>query len=385
MRSKSDFDFYSELPMISSLLELLDPATFYSVPDDWSVFITDIENSTQAVEKGRYKEINALGAASIIAMSNACDGASFPFVFGGDGASCLVPNSYVQHIGSVLGALRNHAFVHMGLTLRIGCVPIFTLREKGVDIKVAKQSLPAGFKLAHFTGGGVVLADQLVKEHIQTYGITTQDSHQKINLMGLECRWNDVPSVNGQMVTLLVQPQKADLQELKPLLDLLSRLMPLSNPVRTDNLPITWPPQHLRTELTLKVGSAWRRWWAQKSLLCWTYILSKIIARTVRNPDTPAGKYFQEVGVNTDHFKIDDCLRTVLDISKDQSKELEALLVQLQSEGKLNFGIHYSNRALMTCFVNSLEKHIHFIDGADGGYTYAASSLKAHLLGLISK
>lgn len=376
MRSESNFNFYSDLPTISNLLELLDSASFHSVPDDWSVFITDIENSTQAVEKGLYKEINALGASTIIAISNACDGASFPFVFGGDGSACLIPNSFVQDIGSMLAALRNHALLHMGLKLRIGCVQVSTLREKGADIKVAKQSLPAGFKLAHFTGGGIALADRLVKEHIQTYGIPAQEIHQKIDLTGLECRWNDVPSINGRVMTLIVMPKKTDLKELKPLFDLLNRLMPLSNPVRTDNLPITWPPQHLKTELTLKIGNVWRRWWPQKLLLWLTWIFSKIIASTVSNPNSPAGKYFQEVGMNTDHLKVDDYLRTVLDVGEVQSKELERLLLQLHAEGKLNYGIHYSNRALMTCFVNSLEKHIHFVDGADGGYTLASRTLK---------
>jgi hypothetical protein len=376
VRSESDFNFYSELPELPHLLSLLDPVSFQSAPNDWSVFITDIENSTQAIERGLYKQVNALGASTIVSVSNACNGASFPFTFGGDGATCLIPNSHVQHVGLILSALREHALLHMGLKLRIGCVPISTLREKGADVRVAKQCLPAGFKLAHFTGGGVALADQLVKEQMNTYGIPTPKNHQKIDLAGLECRWNDVPSVNGQVVTLIVQPKITDLDELRPLLHLLNRFMPMSNPVRTDNLPITWPPQHLGTELVLKIGNSWYRWWRKKCLLCWTWFLSKIIAKTVSNPSSPAGKYFREVGINTDHFKVDDYLRTVLDLNEGDSRELETLLIQLHAEGKLNYGIHYSNRTLMTCFVSSITKHIHLIDGADGGYAYAAKSLK---------
>lgn len=376
VRSESDFNFYSELPELPHFLSLLDPSSFHLAPNDWSVLIADVENSTQAIEKGMYKEVNVLGASTIVTVSNACNGASFPFVFGGDGATCLIPNSHVQHVGAILATLRNHALLHMGLKLRIGFVPISTLREKGADIKVAKQCLPAGFKLAHFTGGGVALADQLVKEQIDTYGIPAQESSQKVDVAGLECRWNDVPSVNGQVMTLIVQPKQSDLNELKPLLDLLNRFMPLANPVRTDNLPITWPPQHLGAELAIKIGNTWRCWWTKKYLLCWTWLLSKIMARTVSDAKSPAGKYFQEVGVNTDHLKVDDYLRTVLDLSEENSKEMEALLIQLQAEGKLNYGIHYSDRALMTCFVSSLEKHIHLIDGADGGYAHAATRLK---------
>lgn len=376
MHSEADFNFYTELPELPNLLELLDQDSFHSAPNDWLVFISDIENSTQAIEKGFYKEVNALGAATIIAISNACNGISFPFVFGGDGACCLIPKSHAQDVRSTLAALRQHALTHMGLKLRIGCVPISLLREKGADIRLAKQSLPAGFQLAHFTGGGLVLADQLIKEDIDIYGISSQESRVKSNLTGLECRWNDVPSVNGRIVTLIVQPKKPDLSDLKLLLDLINRLMPPSNPVRTDNLPISWPPQHLGTELALKIENMWLRSIIKISLLGWTWLVSKLMVSDVKNPNTHAGKYFKEIGENTDHFKIDDYLRTVLDVNEEQSKELEALLAQLHAEGKLNYGTHYSNRCLMTCFVNSLEKHMHLIDGADGGYTYAASRLK---------
>ncbi|WP_162786126.1 DUF3095 family protein [Polynucleobacter necessarius] len=375
MRPESDFNFYSELPELSDLLGLLDQSAFQSAPNDWSVLVTDVENSTQAIEQGLYKEVNILGAPTIIAVSNACNGASFPFVFGGDGATCLIPNSKVQHVGSVLATLRNHALLQMSLKLCIGFVPVSTIREKGADIKVAKQSLPAGFKLAHFTGGSLALADKLVKKQIDIYGLPPQKSHQQIDLAGLECRWNDVPSANGQIMTLIVRPKKFNLNELKPLLDLLNRLMPLSNPVRTDNLPITWPPQHLGAELALKIENSWYRWWRKKCLLGWTWLLSKITASTVNDPNSTAGKHFRAVGINADHLKFDDCLRTVLDVNEGESKELEALLLQLYSEGKLNYGIHYSDRALMTCFVHSLEKHIHLIDGADGGYAYAAKRL----------
>ena len=377
MDPESDFNFYTELPELPNLLGLLDQSSFHSVPDDWLIFISDIENSTQAIEKGLYKEVNALGAATIISVSNACNGASFPFVFGGDGATCLIPYSHAQDVRSTLATLRKHALLHMDLKLRIGCVPISLLREKGTEIRIAKQSLPAGFQLAHFTGGGLALADQLIKENIDIYGISTQESQTKNDLTGLECRWNDVPSVNGRVMTLIVKPSKTDLSELKPLLDLINRLLPLSNPVRTDNLPVSWPPQHLGTELALKIENAWLRSIIKKYLLAWTWLLSKLIVSTVKNPSTPAGKYFQEVGENTDHFKVDDYLRTVLDINEEQSEELEALLTLLHAEGKLKYGTHYSNRCLMTCFVNSLEKHMHLIDGADGGYTHAASKLKA--------
>jgi hypothetical protein len=41
------------------------------------------------------------------------------------------------------------------------------------------------------------------------------------------------------------------------------------------------------------------------------------------------------------------------------------------------YGIHIANRAQMTCMVfNYSGRHLHFIDGADGGLFMAAKALK---------
>lgn len=45
----------------------------------------DIRGSTRAIEEGRYKQVNMVGAAVITAVLNACAGYEIPFVVGGDG------------------------------------------------------------------------------------------------------------------------------------------------------------------------------------------------------------------------------------------------------------------------------------------------------------
>ena len=48
--------------------------------------------------------------------------------------------------------------------------------------------------------------------------------------------------------------------------------------------------------------------------------------------------------------------------------------------GKLVYGFHVSDRALMTCLVYKAQgRHTAFIDGADGGYALAAKVLKENL------
>jgi hypothetical protein len=47
--------------------------------------------------------------------------------------------------------------------------------------------------------------------------------------------------------------------------------------------------------------------------------------------------------------------------------------------GIVRYGLHRQDAAMMTCFTPSAMRadHVHFIDGARGGYASAATALKA--------
>jgi len=65
----------------------------------------------------------------------------------------------------------------------------------------------------------------------------------------------------------------------------------------------------------------------------------------------------------------------------DGSPELADMLERrLRSSSKIAFyGMHRQDGAIMTCFTQSALRpdHVHFIDGARGGYAAAATALKA--------
>ncbi len=372
------FDFYAQLVPVADVSDLIDPTLLVAVPAGWSVFVADIQGSTQAVAEGRYKAVNALGAACIIAVSNACERASFPFVFGGDGASFVIPDSHVPQVSEALAALRDQAADALQLTLRVGCVPIGVIRARGGDVLIAKKHLPGGFDMALFAGGGLTLADELVKTDLATYGIAA-DLTAPLNVEGLECRWNDVPARHGRVMTIIVKPRHAGLAHVAELIGLLQRLMPVTNPVRRENLPIHWPPQHLMTELSLKIKTTlWRRL-SYVKILVMTWFYSHILHRQMQSGVGAMARYVESLAVNTDHFKIDDVLRAVLDVNDAQAREVEQALHDLARRGMIFYGLHYSSHAMMTCFVRSLEEHVHFVDGGDGGYVKAAVQLKKSL------
>ena len=76
-----DPTFYARLPLLDSFIDATSLERYHPAPDDWAVVISDVEGSTRAIEAGRYKDVNAVGVASIVAIQNALPGIALPFVF----------------------------------------------------------------------------------------------------------------------------------------------------------------------------------------------------------------------------------------------------------------------------------------------------------------
>jgi hypothetical protein len=94
-----------------------------------------------------------------------------------------------------------------------------------------------------------------------------------------------------------------------------------------------------------------------------------------------ARQYVRDVSENSDFRKFDDGLKMTVDLDPVRTQRLESRLKKAEAEGVARFGLHRQDSALMTCIVATpLERdHIHFIDGAAGGYAMAAAGLKAKM------
>jgi hypothetical protein len=82
---------------------------------------------------------------------------------------------------------------------------------------------------------------------------------------------------------------------------------------------------------------------------------------------------------NSDFRKYDDGLRMILDCTPELERALTQRLARAASTGIARYGLHRQDAAMMTCFTPSALRsdHVHFIDGARGGYASAAIALKA--------
>ena len=144
--------FYNELASFYDFGEFVELNAYVPVPDDWIVMIADVQGSTRAIEEGRYKDVNMVGAASITAVLNICGDIEVPFVFGGDGGTLAVPGSLRKAACDALIGLQAISQATFGLPLRVGAIPLADLRAQGTDVRVRKYELSSGNYLAMFAG-----------------------------------------------------------------------------------------------------------------------------------------------------------------------------------------------------------------------------------------
>ena len=89
--------------------------------------------------------------------------------------------------------------------------------------------------------------------------------------------------------------------------------------------------------------------------------------------------YIRQLVENSDFRKYDDGLRMILDCTEELADSLSERLAGAAANGIVRYGLHRQDAAMMTCFTPSVMRsdHVHFIDGARGGYASAATALKA--------
>lgn len=386
--------FYSELPALADFLEITNSKNYVSVPPDWQVIVTDIVGSTKAIESGRYKEVNLIGACSIVAILNIATGFDVPFVFGGDGASLLIPPSLLPQAKQALLATKILAKQEFKLDLRVGIVPVSVVNQNGYDIKIAKLKISEHYHQAVFTSYGLTHATDLVKNpnYANIYLIKELEIQPKADFFGLECRWQDIPSQRGEIVSILVLATTVARKEAnyiyRQVLNKFSELYGKEidfHPIPLANLKLSFDERKLMQEAKVRVpiGNWLQQQWYLSKIKLENYLgaFSMNFKRKVSGRDW--GEYKNIFLDSTDYKKFDDILRMVIAGNSEQRQQLTDYLETQYQEGKLVYGLHNSDRAIVTCLVFERNgREVHFVDGADGGYALAAKAMKKRMQAL---
>ena len=136
--AKTD-EFYADSQISTLFVQLTDFDRYQPLPDDWFIGIADVVQSTRAIEAGRYKAVNTVGAAVLVAITNALPELCFPYVFGGDGATVAIPGAYVDEVRDALARTAAWSADTLDLVLRVAIIPVQDIRKAGHDVRVARS------------------------------------------------------------------------------------------------------------------------------------------------------------------------------------------------------------------------------------------------------
>ena len=360
---------------------MVDGGNYRSLPDGWALAAADVIGSTSAIGAGRYKAVNLAGAAVISAIQNAVGRHEIPFVFGGDGAFVALAPHDLDATRAALAAVQTWVADELELGLRAALVPIAEIRAAGHDVRAARFRVSPDVAYANFSGGGAAWADAEMKAG--RFLVAAAPAGSRPDLSGLSCRWNPIRARNGLIRSIIVV--SADPAALDAFHALIGELLGLlgdqergGHPVPEAGPEFRWPPANLRYEA--RAGrpreSRMRR---RRRILTQATVgsLADRMGRPLGGFD--AKRYRTDTAINSDFRKFDDGLKLTVDVSEAVGDAVDGLLRDAAAEGICRFGVHRQQQALMTCIVpSSVQRdHMHFIDGAAGGYAMAAAMLKA--------
>lgn len=371
--------FIDGIPTLETFDHVGQTARYTPLPDDWWLGLSDVVNSTTAVAEGSYKAVNMAGAATIAAVSNAV-GLDLPlFVFTGDGARFAIPPAHVDAARQALANTAAWVEEDLHMNLRVGLIPVSAIKAAGHEAKVAFHRPAPAVRYALFAGGGLDWAERQLKDG--RIDIDLAGDPRDADLSGMSCQWGAMKSRRGTIMSVVVRPgPKADPDKFAALVSQVVQLTEAggsASPVPPEGPPTDWPTEGI--ELDARAHRRGGSLFVRRIKTITAAAIAKLLFKTnlrvgVFKPQT----YRREVSENSDFRKFDDGLMMTVDCTADVHSAVDALLKDAEAAGLAVYGMHTQDEALMTCFVPTItmKDHVHFVDGAGGGYAEAMAALK---------
>jgi DUF3095 family protein len=385
---KEELYSYDDIPFIPDFSSIFNYDYYYKPPPDWYIIITDIINSTTAILDGKYKDVNTAGSLVAMAISNVKKDMNFPFIFGGDGMTFLLPGDILEDVKEVLVDTRKLVNDLFDLKLRLGVVPVSAIYRKGFKIFVARLKVSDKYIQAIISGKGLDLAEKLIKNDSSYNPFILREDLQaknKADFTGFTCRWKDIPSSRGETISFIIKIREEYNRQTSVIFNKILKGVGDIFGLESDYHPLTEKNQ------TSSVSQAFREarifskhksgflYNINKIRVSFETILVQFIV-SLRIPIKLLNKKFKDVKkdniINSDFRKFDGSLKMVLSCDSSQRKSFEKLRI----DGFIFYGLHVSDRALLTCLIHrGTGEEVHFVDSADGGYALAARKLKEQM------
>ncbi len=378
----TDF-FYTELKSHEGTFEdiLSNRRNFSVIPDDWHVIVTDIVDSTVEYMDGKYQEINIVAASTIITVINVARkyGIEIPFVYGGDGATMMVPTKILDESLRALVAIKNNAERRFKINLRVGSVPVSYISKHGFEIKVAKFFIAEGYPQALFIDSGLYFAEEMIKRSDKHFLTHKRAAKIPLQLDGLKCRWDEIPPPSGysEVVCLIVLAHDFKTHE-KTYRDVLRHIHDTYGDFMTRH-PINIDAMMQNIRLKALVRESYAKLGRLDAMYVATHAVGALF-QSLKNQKKFREKNLDFVMSATDTLKVDGKLCTIIAGIPEQRTALLKYLEQEEARGRLVFGYSVAPSTTITCLIRErTNDYINFIDGTGGGYIQAAAMIKIKL------
>jgi hypothetical protein len=383
MTTASNDLFFSRLPVNEIPLGelLMEEHLFFRVPPSWHVVITDVKNSTAAIQKGLHETINLVATGSIVAVLNIAykENITVPFFFGGDGASFIIPPSLLDAATHALLQHKENTKANFDLDLRVGHVPVNDIYQQNHELNISKWRTSDVFTIPVLLGDGLTYAEKIVKGPDYMFA-TSAAATDELDLSGMQCRWDRIkpPENFFEVVSLLaIAPEGVKQSEaFKKVMDNIDAIYgepKRRKPITVDKLKLKATLAKIGLEMKARMGTfkpfyLLTNW--IKTALGFFYFKTK-----------KGRRYLHSLVDLSDTLVIDGRINTVISGTAQQRELLETALSKIEREGQIIYGLYVSKESVMSCYVRNMsDRHIHFVDGAEGGYTKAAGVIKSKLV-----
>jgi hypothetical protein len=372
--------FYQNLPAINSFQDIYNTNFYYDVPEDWILFLCDIENSSDAIKKGKYKEVNMATVFCIVAITNILGTLEFPFVFGGDGVTFLIHKNYLEKAKKQLSSIKIMIQQFFNLNMRIGYIYVKELYQKQYNLKIAKYKVSNCYNQALMFGSAISYFEKEVKSN---HFLLKDTYNEKVDLSGFSCRWEDIPTTKEEQLALIIETvEKNDFLTIKNIINKIYEIYGSDenwHPVSIQKMDLV-SPSSKTIDLEAKVTGKF--YWLRKMMIL---IEMKLVSFFAKLPFRIGIKInYQDITqiktmnyVSSDFRKLENSLKLIINTTLEEKQKLLDYLKTLYQEKKIYYGYYADKKAHITCAVFPNKKQdVHFIDVINGGFTLASVMLK---------
>ena len=260
--------------------------------------------------------------------------------------------------------------------------PSATSARPGRDVRIARFAASAHCVYAMFTGGGLTWFEEQAKRG--GYALPPAPPGALPDLSGLSCRWGVAPAKYGLVLSLIVAPRGDD-PRFPALVDEIVAMAlaeaQSGRPVTVESLGLGAPGPAIALEASVNKASG----------------ASRVKAQARRRGELSHGRDVPHVqaegrrlrrGPLRGRSRRQRRFPQVRRRAADDARLLARIRRRARGAARpspttfADWGLYRQKAAQVTCFVPSITEHghVHFVDGADGGYTMAATAMKARRL-----